>query len=228
MNALAKIPTMRLPNTTQRTVVIGRTGSGKTTLGFWLLTLAPFDRQPYVIIDYKGDDLLNSTDRIIDIGMNEIPKQPGLYRISPIPETDDEAVENWLHKVWLRENVGLYADEGYLLPNKGNAFNRCLTQGRSKHIPVICLTQRPSWISRFVFSEADFIACMQLNEKNDRKRVQEFIPADRVNVDMRLPDYHSHWYDVGKDNAYVLRPVPDATVLTETMHNRLKPKRRLF
>lgn len=218
----------RLPNSTQRAVVIGRTGSGKTTLGFWLLSLAPFDRQPYVIVDYKGDDLLNSSGRIREIGLNEIPVHPGLYRVSPRPEIDDDAVDAWLWNIWKRENTGLFIDETYRLPNKGAAFNACLTQGRSKHIPVICLTQRPAWLSKFVFSEADFFAVMHLNERTDRKRVQEFIPQERLDIEQRLPDYHAHWYDVGTDNAYLLQPVEPAAVLTERIHDRLKPRRRII
>lgn len=218
----------RLPNRSQRVAVVGRTGSGKTQFGFWLLSLAPFDKMPYIMIDYKGEDLFASSDRIKEIGFKDIPKEPGLYRISPLPEKDDEAMDEWMWKIWQRENIGLFIDEGYRLPKPGNAFNACLTQGRSKHIPVICLTQRPSWISRFVFSEADFYAVFHLNEKGDKKRVQEFIPREKIDIEQRLEDYHANWYDVGKDNAFELLPVEEAATLTERIHNRLKPKRRIF
>ena len=75
----------RLPNFHQRTAIIGRTGSGKTQFGAWLLSHAPFDKQPYVMIDYKGDDLLNSIDRVREIGLKEVPKHAGLYTIRPTP-----------------------------------------------------------------------------------------------------------------------------------------------
>lgn len=217
---------IRLPNSTQRAAIIGRTGSGKTVQAFWLLSLMPFDKMPYTIVDYKGDELLNSTDRIKEIGFNEVPKHPGIYRLSPRAD-ENEQVEEWLWKVWQRENHGLVVDEGYMLPDK-NAFTAILTQGRSKHIPVICLTQRPSWISRFVFSEADYYSVMHLNERNDRKRVQEFIPKDRHDIEKRLPDYHSYWYDVKQDHAAILGPVENVASISERIHDALKPKRRIF
>lgn len=225
---LPEAQAFRLPNRTQRVAVVGRTGSGKTQFGFWLLSMAPFDRQPYIVIDYKGEELFNSTDRIREIGPKEaLPKYPGLYKITPMVN-DDEPMEAWLWKAWAHENIGIYVDEGYRLPKPGDAFNAILTQGRSKHIPAIVLTQRPSWISRFVFSEADFYAVFHLNEKSDKKRVQEFIPREKVDIEQRLPDYWSTWYDVGKDAAFTMRAVPDAVTLSETIHNRLKPRRRLL
>lgn len=214
----------RLPNLTQRTAVIGRTGSGKTRFGMWLLSEADFDKQPFVMIDYKGDDLIAGVDRVREIGLNEIPKHPGLYTIKPLPSEND-AVENWLWRIWSKERVGLYVDEGYALPDKG-AFQAILTQGRSKRLPVICLTQRPSWISRFVFSEADFYAVFHLNDHRDKLTVQAFTPKERMDLKNRLPDYHSYWYDVGRDNVFQINPVPDDAVILQRIEDKLKPKQR--
>lgn len=227
MNAPAQIQ-FDFPTTQQRVFVAGRTGSGKTQFGAWMLSEAPFDRMPYVIVDYKGEDLFASTSRIQEIGFNEVPKHPGVYKLSPIPEVDDANVNNWLWKAWQRENVGLFVDEGYRMPRASAAFNAFLTQGRSKYLPVITLTQRPSWISQFVYSEADYFSIFQLSKKEDRKRIQDFIPPERVDVEIELPDYHCHWYSVAKRKAFIMLPVPDAAVIAETLHSRLKPKRRIL
>lgn len=216
----------RLPSNRQRVSIFGRTGSGKTQCGAWLLSTAPFDKQPYVMLDYKGDDLLGSIDRVREIGFNEVPKHPGLYSLRPRPEADDDAVEKWLMKVWEREKIGLYVDEGYMLP-KGAAFNAILTQGRSKHIPCITLTQRPCWISRFVFSEADFYAAFSLNYRADRLKVKEFFPAE-YDPDTSLEQYWFSWYDVGKNKLFYCQPVPDAETIIERINNRLVPKRRFL
>lgn len=219
-------PPFRLPTTTQRTAIIGRTGSGKTRLGWWLLSFAHFDIQPYVIVDYKRDELFSSVASIREIGINEVPKRPGLYIIRP-NVGDVDGVEQWLWKVWEREDCGLYFDEGYMLPqNPRGAFTALLTQGRSKHIPVYCLTQRPSWISRFVFSEADFFAILQLNDDEDYKTVQRYIKKDRLDVYQELPDYNSYWYDVAKRQAFHLQPVPDETLISERIAKRLAPKKK--
>lgn len=216
----------RLPNLQQRVAVIGRTGSGKTRFGTWLLSRSDFDKQPFVVIDYKGDDLLGGIDRMREIGLNEVPKHPGLYTIRPTP-SENENVEAWLWKVWQKERIGLYVDEGYALPNKG-AFQAILTQGRSKRLPVICLTQRPTWVSRFVFSEADFYAVFHLNDRRDKLTVQAFTPKERMDLNNRLPDYHSYWYDVGRDNVALIKPVPNDEDILDLIETKLKPKKRSF
>ena len=214
----------RLPNYKQRVAVIGRTGSGKTQFGAWLLSEAAFTEQPYVIVDYKGDDLLNGIDRINEIGLNEVPKRPGLYIVKPRPDQVDD-VEAWLWKVWAREKVGLYFDEMYLIPDpqKGGALRSIFTQGRSKRIPVIGLTQRPRHISRFLFSEADFFAVFHLNTAGDKQAVSEITPFQG---DGRLPDYHCRWYDVGTDATFYLQPVPDAETILDRIDTRLAPNRK--
>jgi len=215
----------RLPTNSQRVAVMGRTGSGKTVLGAWLLSMSPFDKQPYVMIDYKGDELLNGIDRVREIGLKDkLPTQPGLYIVHPKPKLDDDDMEAWLHKVWNQGHIGLYGDEAYQIPERG-AFEGILTQGRSLRIPVISLTQRPSWISRFVFSEADFFAVFHLNDKEDRKKVKRFIHSD-ADLEGRLDDYHCHWYDVGKDFHCLLSPVPKPETIQEIINSRLTPRKR--
>src|SRR5215469_12979317 len=93
----------RFPNNTQRLLIVGRTGSGKTQLAAWVLSFAPFDRQPYIIVDYKHDELLNGTDHIKEIALGEIPKKKGLYIVHPRPDIDDDAMNDWLFKIWERE-----------------------------------------------------------------------------------------------------------------------------
>lgn len=216
----------RLPTNSQRTAVIGRTGSGKTQFGAWLLSRSPFDLQPYVMVDFKGEQLFADLDRVREIGLRDVPKKPGLYVIRPLPHQEEE-VEEWLWRIWSAENIGLYLDEGYGIPDKG-AFRAILTQGRSKRIPVICLTQRPSWISRYVFSEADFYAVFHLNDHRDRLTVQAFTPKERMNLKNRLPKYHAYWYDVGQDNVFQMQPVPEASEIVDAIDSRLSPKGKVF
>lgn len=211
----------RLPNAKQRCTIIGRTGSGKTQFGAWLLSEAPFDVMPYIIVDYKGDDLLNSSDRIKEIRVGEVPKQAGLYVAHPHPAMND-AVEQWLWKIWERERVGLYFDEAYVLPEKG-ALQAVLTQGRSKRIPAILLTQRPTAVSRFVFTEADFFSVFNLNDERDYQTLAGFTPFGKRPE--KLPDYHSRWFDVGKNFSAQLKPVPNSDAILDRIDNRLAPKR---
>lgn len=212
----------RLPDVTQRMAIFGRTGSGKTQFGAWGLSKAPFNIIPYVIVDYKGDKLLNSIDRAKEIGFNEVPKHPGIYILHAEPD-DEEEIEKWMRLVWARENVGLFFDEMYMLPQK-RALRSILTQGRSKHIPAFCLSQRPVWVSRFVISEADFIAAFHLHDPDDRKAIQRLMPSETLKN--RLDEFHCWWFDVSKDTLLRLSPVPDAEEILDTFDERLAPKRR--
>lgn len=216
----------RFPGLTHRTLVVGRTGSGKTQFSAWLLSMSPFDKQPYVIVDYKHDTLLNSTDRFVEIGLEDkLPKRPGVYIVHPTPEVDDEAMESWLWKAWERENVALYFDEGYMIPNKA-ALRSILTQGRSKQVPVIMLSQRPSQLSRFAISEADFFAVFHQNDEDDKKRIAQFTPKGFAQRE--VPEFHSKWYDVAKNRTFVFKPVPEADEILSTFEERLRTKVRFI
>jgi len=221
----------RLPRDDQRVAIMGRTGSGKTVFGAWLLAKSNFMKVPRVIVDYKGDALLNSIDRIEEVGFNTVPKRGGLYIIRPLIH-DADAMEAWLWKVWERENIGLYFDEAFMLPNSGHqrrgALQAILTQGRSKTIPVISLVQRPSQISLFVFSEADYYAVFHLNRWQDKKTVQDLAEQLDPKRLEKLKEYHSHWYDVGKDKLFSMLPAPKPEIVAEQIDTKLKPKRRHY
>lgn len=192
---------IRLPTKNHRLIIVGKTGSGKTLAGLWHLGMA--DRSiPWVIIDYKKDASIAA--------LNPEPFDPRanleagkLYRYAPLP--NDPNVEGLLWTLWERGNVGVFVDESYMLPNAGEAMNAILTQGRSKCIPVIALTQRPVFVPRFFFSEADFFQTFWLNDQRDRKTVTSFQPEA---VNERLPPFHSYYYDVGNDALNVMLPVP--------------------
>lgn len=208
------------PETSQHTTIIGRTGSGKTQAGAWLLSHAPFDEMPYVMIDYKGDELLNS------VGAEHIsihadpPDAPGLYIAHPLPH-EEEAVDKFIWQVHGRGHTGLYFDEGFMVA-RSKALEAVLMQGRSKRIPCFILSQRPSWISRYAFSEASHFMVFHLNDRRDRMKVKEFM--ENYN-EGRMPEYHSQWYNVNNDCNFILHPVPPADNIRERFETRLTEMR---
>lgn len=209
----------RFPDTTHRTAVIGRTGSGKTQFGVWLLSHAALEFQPYVIIDFKRDKLIGRIPYAQDISYDDVPEKPGLYILrTSIKELT--ALENFMDNILGAENTGLFFDETYPIGKNSDAFNMLLTQGRSKHIQMFCLTQRPSWISRFVFSESDFFSVFDLNMRDDEISVERMTPLD---LNDPLPKYHSHWHDVSEKKNFRLLPVPDADTLLAKFEQKLKP-----
>lgn len=217
----------RLPTVSQHTLVTGRNGTGKTRMAVWLFSKARFDLQPYIVLDWKREELFARSDRMREISLKDaIPTTPGVYIIRPLPGQEDE-LEKWLWKVWANGNTGLYVDEGYSIDPRSGALQAILTQGRSLRIPVLYLAQRPAHISRFVVSEATFLSIFALNDEDDRKRIQQIVPKDRINLSRKLPPYHSYWYDVGQDENYVLAPVPGDDELLDVIDSRLAPTRKV-
>ncbi len=222
----------RTPDDTQRLSIIGRTGSGKTVKAVYHLSRANFEDMPWIIYDFKRDPLLADIGDLPGaehIDLKYVPTNPGLYFVHPHPD-DAEAVQSHMWKIWEQEYTGVYVDEGYMLNSAsgGNsAFRSILTQGRSKHIPVIILSQRPVWLDRFVFSESDFFEVFALSHSGDRKRMMEYIPAD---LHGRLPKYHSYYHDVANDETFVVKPVPTGDAILKVFERRLarihkKPQR---
>jgi DNA helicase HerA-like ATPase len=221
----------RWPQSDEHTAILGCTGSGKTTLASWVLSLAPFDRMPFIAIDMKGDELLGSITHLRELDLyDSIPKEPGLYVVRPLP-SDQDGIEEWLRKVWHSEFTGLYIDEAYLMPDK-RWLRNILAQGRSKRIPVIAASQRPVDIPRSIFSESSHIAVFRLNDRRDQKTVAEFTP--RGMLDVRLEDFHCCWYSPKWESStdanpwYVLKPVPTAEKIIERINSRLKPVFKLI
>ena len=225
---------MVLPTLKQRVAVIGKTGSGKSVFGMWLLSRAAFDEQPFVIVDYKHDELIEQIPYAEVIGYDDLPKKPGIYILRPHP-SEEEQTEGFLRKVWERGRVGLFFDETAELPKhygKG-ALHACLTQGRSKRIPVIACTQRPTGVAPAIFTEADYFACFYLQKPEDVQSFARYTPWEpKAIIANRLPPHHCRWYDSPRDVALTLRPCPSDEIILDTFEERLgamrKPRRRFL
>lgn len=205
----------RLPNNSQRTVCVGRTGSGKTVSLVWLLSTQRLNKEPWILFNFKNDEILDNIPNARHVDYDFIPsrKDTGIYIIHPLPSDARPAIrgeqsplEQYLWKLWSRENVGIFCDEGYMMGDNA-AFEACLTQGRSKHIPMLIGAQRPAWLSRFCFSEADFFQVFHLNDERDKKTIESFVPLDYSSED-QLEEFQSYYYDVGKNKVWKFNPVP--------------------
>jgi hypothetical protein len=217
---------VRLPNDSHRISIIGMNGTGKTQAGVWHISRRNFESIPWIIYDYKIETLINNIERAEVVGMDFVPnnKTRGLYIVQPRPEIDDEEVEAQMWKLLAKENLGIYVDEGYMVKNA--AMNALLTQGRSKHIPMIVLSQRPVWMSRFVFSESNFVQTFFLGDERDRQSVSAFVPPLRDHERWNLPDFHSNYFDVARRAMVRFSPVPKESEILEVLDNKLRPPRR--
>jgi hypothetical protein len=216
----------QLPGPTQRTAIMGRTGSGKTQFGCFLLSLSDWPRRPWIVINGKRDELLDAIHCAVPYKFGaKLPRHPGIYMVHPRPDEEDKT-EALLWAIWHREGMGIFVDEGYMLPNSGphgrGAFQSLLTQGRSKHIPMIVLTQRPAWVSRFLFTEADFHSVFQLTHSDDRSTVEKFVPRD---LSRSLPAFHSYWHAVSEAKVYTMLPAPDRATILQRFEDRSRELR---
>jgi DNA helicase HerA-like ATPase len=227
-----------LPTDKDRMLILGKTGSGKTRAAVYALSKRSLKSKPWVVLNHKGEELINS---LVDEGahfvddLNWIPKKPGLYIYQPRPGKDDEEVTELLWGIHAQEHTGLYIDEGYMVGARDPAMQAIFTQGRSKRIPTIVLTQRPVWLSRFAVSEAEFYQIFQLTDDRDRKTVSSFLPFDlgdvmesKVNEVPKLPQFHSVWYDVNKNTLLILSPVPDDDTIIGAFKKQLGTGKKYF
>jgi hypothetical protein len=234
---------LNIPGMSHRTVVLGETGTGKSVGAIFLLSQQDFLKYPWTIIDYKGDELLDEIFAIkspyiktLKVG-DKPPKKPGLYRLCPEVETEDDAVIAYLWQVYKQQNHGLYLDEGYAIPNEKNCapLNAIFTQGRARKTPIICCYQRPVYMSRFAIAQASFICHFEEDDVRDLKTVSMFLPPAKVNgktisVYTQLPKYWSLWRDKGARKTEVLQPFPPPKQVVEIFRQRLgivQPSRRL-
>jgi DNA helicase HerA-like ATPase len=215
---------MRLPNDSQRHAIYGKTGSGKTVVGLWALEKRSWLKMPWIIEDFKRDPLIARIPRLEEIDIRHpIPRQPGLYVVRPLP-TDQETNDRFLWRVWERTRVGLFVDEGYMVGRFSQPFSAILTQGRSLKIPVISLSQRPSWLSPFLMSEADFHQVLYLQRPADVKLIREWVPFDGP----LRPNFHSLYFDVSKNDLSYLAPVPNEEEILDRFDGRMPRRMHLL
>jgi len=215
---------MNFPNDTQRLSIVGATGSGKTHAALWHLSRRNYDLKPWIVYDFKEDDLIADIEGTYEIGLADpIPIRPGLYVVHPNPNQVD-AVEDHMWRIWKQENTGVFIDEGFMVGTNNDGFRALLTQGRSKHIPMITLSQRPVWLDRFVFSESEFFQVFRLQHRKDVASVEEFIPYD---LSKRLPPHWSYYYDAPTDQLIKLKPTPDLKVILDTFNMKLSTLKKV-
>jgi hypothetical protein len=209
------------PDDTQRLGIFGATGSGKTQAALWHLSHRHYELMPWVVYNTKSDASIDAIPYAREIEIGEVPAEPGVFIVRPLPHQQDE-LEAHLWAIWQRGGTGVYIDEGYAMGNNNQAFRALLTQGRSKGIPMIVLSQRPVWLDRFVFSESEFLQAFRLQHRKDRAVMEELIPAKLE----RLPAYHSWYYDALGNKLSEMGPVPSLPVIHATFERRLSRERR--
>ena len=218
---------MNFPDDTQRILIVGTTGSGKTHAALWHLSRRSYDERPWIVYDWKRDEFISSIPGTFELDVHApIPEHPGLYIVHPIPGDDDEAVTHQMGQIWQTEDIGVFVDEAMIVSGKNQSFRNLLIQGRSKHIPMILCTQRPVNIDRFAFSESEFKQVFRLQDDDDWNTMRRYfpqIPALRKLYPLsgKQRRHWSYYYDGTEDRAEVMRPVPDQAAIRSVFAAKL-------
>lgn len=203
-----------LINPGDRATVAGRTGSGKSTMARWLLNRSPGH---WIILNPKHTKAyaaLPDSVTLNGINIKKLKKSLAENRFTILNPTSAQAnAENmdglvqYLHEEY--ENIGLGVDELYTLHKNGQPGDGLvgwLTRGRELKQSFMGLTQRPAWISKFLFSESDYVGGMSLVLADDRKRMREITGHDEFLE--QLPPREWLWYDVANNHLRKFGAVP--------------------
>lgn len=212
---MSKPPSLPTVKSGTRTIVAGRTGSGKTSLAKFLMETR--SRQHWVILNPKhteGYDTL--PDAVVLDGWNEKKFEKAIesHRFVVLNFKRHELTHDFMDAVLLDihdnyNNIGICCDELYYLHKgmeAGDGLIGILTRGRERKQTFLGLVQRPKRISLFAFSESDYIVSMALNLEGDRARMVEATGNEGFIVS--LPKYVWRWYNVDADTAHLWGPVP--------------------
>jgi hypothetical protein len=184
------------PKLNERGMLVGATGTGKTTLARQLLANWG---GAILVIDSKctyggkrgepGYKMVSSPG-----GLRWISGRTKLIQYRPDEENggvdDYNAVYKWAYR---RADILVYTDEAFLVHHGAYApdwLRNCVTCGRELGIGMITGTQRPRGIDLRIMTEAEVFYSFALRHRDDRKRMAEMM-GDEV---MEEPGHHAFWF----------------------------------
>lgn len=215
-----------IPETGERALIVGMTGSGKTAFFTWLarrIIAAPiiiydtkiepkFSELPHSIIVETPEEIADAVEN----GEHDyVVVRPGIELLNDPRELDRRFL---LHHYHALQGLPCYIDEAYMFhvnSQAGPGLMALMTRGRSKGITTIVSSQRLSRISRFCITEINRAYIFRLQDKKDRVRIDDLIPDFS---DLPIPGkHHFYFLEIGGDEE---KPVLVAPVKLDSRTNQ--------
>jgi hypothetical protein len=165
-----------------RTLIVGRTQSGKTTLAQLLVA----GYSSLVVIDHK---------RRFELGRAVTVEGPAAFRQTwpqrarrviywPDHRANRSAdVELVIDRILAYGRTAVVVDEAMELCNAAwilPAYKRAVTQGAALYVPVYSVTQRPIGVHNVLLTEAEHLFAFDLAGEGDRAKLAAFFGAELV------------------------------------------------
>lgn len=163
--------------TNERIIIVGKTGTGKTTLARYITTAT----RRLMVIDSKGSLGKWDLEPFDDESLERLRsgKEPVRARVLKPPESGREFYAEVFKEIYDAGNVVVYIDELFAVVPPGSRapeyMTACYTRGREFGVGVWASTQRPSSIPLIAISEAEHFFMFRLTLAEDRKRMSEFM-----------------------------------------------------
>ena len=163
---------------TDRGVLVGTTGCGKSTAAKFLL--APY--QNVAVFDPKGLIRWRGYKRfteIEDLVANAHKYSKFIYAPNHFELQDDGvSFDRFFQYVYTIRNTFCYVDEVYACCQRQEIphyLHALITRGRERGSGVLCATQRPMSIPQVILSESESWFIFSLAMPGDRKKIEETV-----------------------------------------------------
>jgi ABC-type oligopeptide transport system ATPase subunit len=183
-----------LPGATQRTVFVGKTGSGKTTLAQRIVSLY----ENAIVLDVKGEMtqkdwpgfvIFTDFSKLIAADNKKVRKR--IYQ-PRFEELNQESFDRFFRWVYERKNTAVYVDE--VLGICGHAreipkyYKAILTRGRQRGVACLQATQTPMDVPHSILSQSELYYVFYTKMPQDREKIER-ITGIPVTDQMELNDF---------------------------------------